>query len=153
MKRVAQCHCGGVKVTCEGDPAEVFMCSCTLCQRRTGAPVHIGAWFDNDKVSIEGETKAFTRTTGDRGIQATFHFCPTCGTSVWWGRREEGFMAGMTGIAGGCFADPNFPPPTYSVYEKHRHPWIVPPKETERFEESFPPELGMKFMFTPDKGK
>ena len=57
MTRVAECHCGQVKLTCEGEPHPVLMCSCQLCQRRTGSPVHIGAWFDMDSVTFEGVTK------------------------------------------------------------------------------------------------
>ncbi len=128
MTRIAQCHCGQVTLTCEGDPNPVVMCSCQLCQRRTGAPVHIGAWFDMEKVTFEGETKEFTRTTGDQGMAATFNFCPECGTSVWWGGQSEGMLANRVGIASGCFADPDFPPPTIAIYDKRRHPWIPTPE-------------------------
>ncbi len=128
MTRIAQCHCGKVKLTCEGEPNPVIMCSCQLCQRRTGSPVHIGAWFETEHVTIEGKTTEFTRTSGDRGMKATFNFCPVCGTSIWWGHPlTDGPFAGKIGIAGGCFADSNFPPPTIAIYDKRRHPWIPVP--------------------------
>ena len=146
MTRVAQCHCGQVRLSCEGEPDPILMCSCELCQRRTGSPVHIGAWFLIEDVTIEGETKQFTRTTGDRGTEATFNFCPVCGTSVWWGGRTAGFLAGRIGIAGGCFADSNFPPPTHAFYDKRRHPWITPPAETQCFLEYPTPEVMATFM-------
>lgn len=133
--RVAQCHCGQVKITCTGEPYPVFMCNCTLCQRRTGSPVHIGAWWPMEDVTIEGTTKSFTRTTGEQGMEATFNFCPECGTSVWWGGQTdgEGPLVGYYGIAGGCFADPEFPPPTHSLYERTKHPWINAPSGTPCF--------------------
>jgi hypothetical protein len=102
------------------------MCSCELCQRRTGSPIHIGAWFLVEDVKIEGETKEFTRTSGDAGMPVTFNFCPNCGTSIWWGNVSEA-LTGRIGIAGGCFADSEFPPPTVAIYEKRRHPWIALP--------------------------
>lgn len=34
-------------------------------------------------------------------------------------------MPGLTAIAVGAFADPNFPPPEYSVYEGWKHGWIA----------------------------
>ena len=136
---VARCHCGQVTVTCSGDPYPVFMCNCTLCQRRTGSPIHIGAWWPMADVTIEGETREFTRTTGEQGMAATFNFCPACGTSIWWGGQTEGDgpLVGYYGIAGGCFADPDFPIPTHSLYERSKHRWVDSPEETVCFEASF----------------
>ncbi|HSG90629.1 MAG TPA: GFA family protein [Pseudomonadales bacterium] len=146
MTRIAQCHCGQVRLTCEGEPDPVLMCSCELCQRRTGSPIHIGAWFRIEDVRLEGETKAFTRTSGDMGREATFNFCPVCGTSVWWGGRSEGFLAGRIGIAGGCFADADFPPPTHAFYDKRRHPWVAVPAGIPCYLEGPPPEDMATFM-------
>ena len=133
MAHTARCHCGGVVLTCEGEPYPVIMCHCELCQRRTGAPFHIAAWFRVDAVVFEGETHEFTRTTGDLGKPMTFNFCPVCGTSVWWTSVSGGALADKVGIAGGCFADPDFPPPTASIYEKRRHPWVQPPPDIPCF--------------------
>jgi len=128
MTRVAQCHCGQVKITCEGEPDPVLMCSCQLCQRRTGSPIHIGAWFRLEDVVIEGETKQFMRQ-GDQRNAVTFNFCPTCVTSIWWPNPmgDASPLAGRIGIAGGCIADPDFPPPSAAFYQKRKHPWISTP--------------------------
>lgn len=146
---VAECHCGQVKITCTGEPYPVFMCNCTLCQRRTGSPLHIGAWWPMGDVTIEGTTKAFTRTTGEQGMEVTFNFCPECGTSIWWGGQTEGTgpLVGHYGIAGGCFADPDFPPPTHSVYERTKHRWINAPEGTPCFEALFDdPAVGAELV-------
>lgn len=128
MTRVAQCHCGQVKVTCEGEPDPVVMCHCRLCQRRTGVPFQIGAWFPAEAVRIDGETRPFARA-GDSGLESAVNLCPNCGTSIWW----KGFP-GKIGVAGGCFADPDFPQPTVSVYERSKHPWVSVPDGIPRFE-------------------
>ena len=140
MTRIAQCHCGQVKLTCEGDPNPVILCHCELCQRRTGSVIHLGAWFAATDVTFEGETKQFVRTSGDEGSEAEFHFCPTCGTSVFWPNREgvpEGPLAGRVGVAVGCFADPAFPAPTLSIYGKRRHSWVEQPEGMPSFVEGF----------------
>lgn len=31
----------------------------------------------------------------------------------------------------GAFADPDFPPPTVSVYEERMHPWVTLPADVE----------------------
>jgi hypothetical protein len=34
----------------------------------------------------------------------------------------------------GAFADPSFPPPTVSVYESRRHPWLAVPDAIEHLD-------------------
>jgi len=34
-------------------------------------------------------------------------------------------MPGVIAIAIGAFADPDFPPPEYSVYEERKHKWVT----------------------------
>ncbi|NKB33702.1 MAG: aldehyde-activating protein [Pseudomonadales bacterium] len=134
MTRVAQCHCGQLKANCVGDPYPVVICHCELCQRRTGSFFHVAAWFEKHKVTIEGEAKQFTRTIGDAGLSFTFNFCPECGTSLWWpAPSDSGAVAGKIGIAGGCFAEADFPAPTVSIYEKHQHAWIPTPEGVPSF--------------------
>jgi hypothetical protein len=41
---------------------------------------------------------------------------------------------GLVAVAVGAFADPGFPPPTVSVYEARRHPWVVVPEDLEHFD-------------------
>jgi hypothetical protein len=71
-------------------------------------------------VRIEGEHKVYGRIA-DSGSEIRFHFCPNCGSSVFW----EGDRSPTTcGIAVGCFADPDFPAPTSSGWEESMHPWL-----------------------------
>lgn len=133
--RIAKCHCGEVEITCLGEPDPVVICHCELCQRRTGSLFNIAAWFEQSDVIISGTTTEFTRTTGDAGLAFTFNFCPVCGTSIWWlPARPDGSLKDKIGVAGGCFADSNFPKPTVSIYEKHMHGWILPPSSTKSHE-------------------
>ena len=74
---------------------------------------------------IEGEP-AWKRTA-ESGNALTFHFCPTCGSTVFW--ESEGFP-GYVAVAIGNFADPNFPAPTIAVWEESRHPWVSLPPDT-----------------------
>ena len=63
------------------------------------------------------------------GRRVRFHFCPNCGTSLYW---EGDFNADLCGIAVGAFADPTFPPPLLSVYEQSRHEWVQLPDGVKR---------------------
>lgn len=120
MERVAQCHCGSLRVITSGEPVSHYLCHCKACQRRTGAVVHSGASFLTAQVRTEGPSKVYARVA-DTGFAVNFHFCPNCGTSVYWvsDKRPD-----HRGVAVGCFADPTFPIPTLSVWEESKHPWL-----------------------------
>ena len=117
--RTAHCACGQLRVEAQGEPLRVNLCHCIECQRRTGSPFGIGAWYAKHKVRIRGETKTFVRPIEDRTVSN--HFCPNCGGTVLWeASKREGHIA----IAVGMFGDPSFPPPARSIYEDSKHPWI-----------------------------
>lgn len=124
MERIAQCHCGSLRVRTSGDPVLVNMCHCRACQRRTGALAGSGAVFDNAQVTIEGSSKVFERD-GQEDRKVRFHFCPNCGTSMYW---HADIRPGWCIVAVGGFADPDFPPPSVSIYEETRHKWTMLPE-------------------------
>lgn len=119
--RIASCSCGQLRLTCQGEPGRVSMCHCLECQKRTGSVFSTQARFPRDGVSITGHTSIWARQ-GDSGGTATFHFCPTCGATVYW---EMDWAPDSLAIAVGAFADPTFPPPTVMVYEDRMHPWAL----------------------------
>lgn len=121
--RTASCHCGALRLACEGDPRFIAMCHCELCQRRTGTSYNLGAWFERSAVDTQGAEHTYTRTGDDSDVGIIFHFCPTCGTSVYW-NSPAGSLPEMLGVAVGCFADPDFPAPSLSVYGRRRHHWL-----------------------------
>lgn len=82
------------------------------------------ARFPAEAVTIEGESSTWTRT-GDSGGRAVHHFCPTCGSTVYY--QLEG-VPGTIGVPVGGFADPTFPAPRASVYNERRHSWVVVPE-------------------------
>jgi hypothetical protein len=125
MRRAA-CSCGQLSLTVEGEPSRVSMCHCLACQRRTGAVISNQARFRREQVTVSGQAAVWKRTA-ESGNALAFHFCPTCGSTVYW--EGEGFP-GYLAIAIGNFADPAFPPPTIAVWEEERHPWVVLPPDT-----------------------
>lgn len=118
--RTASCSCGQLSITCEGAPTRVSICHCLKCQRRTGSVYAVQARFPRDRVRVEGRSSNWSRT-GESGGTARFHFCPDCGATLYW---EPDTMPDLVLVAVGAFADPGFPPPGVSVYEKRQHPWV-----------------------------
>jgi hypothetical protein len=129
MTRRAACSCGQLHLTIEGEPSRIALCHCLDCQRRTGAVISNQARFSHEQVTIAGKTTAWTRKA-ESGNALTYHFCPTCGSTVYW---ENSAAPGLVTVAIGNFADPNFPPPNIAVWEQSRHAWVslppgMPPK-------------------------
>ncbi len=139
--RVASCNCGQLRVTTNGpDPDRVVMCNCYLCQKQTGSPFSVQARFPNEQVKIEGKSTAwkfpidgakpttYRTCAGSDGITnsaadvVTSHFCPVCGSTVYYFRKSD---PARTGVRIGAFADPTFPPPMGSGLEEYRHPWAL----------------------------
>lgn len=140
--RTASCNCGQLRVTCTGpDPDRVVMCNCYLCQKQTGSPFSLQARFPNEQVKIEGKSTAwkfpiegakptaYRTCAGSDGIAkdsaadlVTSHFCPTCGSTVYYYRKSD---PARTGVRVGAFADPTFPPPMGSGFEEYAHPWVM----------------------------
>ena len=111
----------------------IALCHCLACQRRTGAVISNQARFRRDQVEIAGNAAKWIRKA-ESGNAMTYHFCPTCGSTLFW--ENEGFP-GTVNVAIGNFADPNFPLPTIAVWEQSRHPWVSLPSDT-------PPKRAMK---------
>ena len=128
--RHAECSCGKLKVTCEGEPVRVSICHCLACQRRTGAPFAQQARWSADKVRIEGAAATFVRT-GDSGGTGTFRFCPSCGSTVYF---EIDKMPGFIAVPVGAFGDPHFPAPVVSFYEARKHGWVGVPDSIEHID-------------------
>ena len=59
--RFAACVCGQLTVSCTGEPAQVSLCHCLACQRRTGSTYGIAAFFPRESVVVAGDAKAYTR--------------------------------------------------------------------------------------------
>ena len=118
--RTARCGCGALSATCEGEPARRSLCHCLSCQRRTGSAFSLNSTWPEARVTIEGESRVYERI-GDEGHWGRSHFCPICGTTLFWRiERAPGFVY----VAVGCFADPAFPEPEIAVFSERGRPWI-----------------------------
>lgn len=119
--RTASCACGQLRVTCSGEPQKVSLCHCLDCQRRTGSAVGIAAFYPRDAVTAEGRSSSIRRIA-DSGRGIAFHFCPDCGSTVFW---EPEIRLEAIAVAVGAFANPSFPPPTQAVWQERAHPWVT----------------------------
>ena len=128
--RKASCCCGQLHVECDGEPIRVSVCHCHSCQRRTGSVFGAQARFPREHVRTFGQATTYTRL-GDSGNAIHFHFCPTCGSTVYYTlERAPDSIA----VALGAFGDPEFPAPKISVYEARKHAWVALPDGIEHLD-------------------
>lgn len=126
----AQCQCGGLRADIAGGAQPLTIaCHCAQCQRRSGSPFGVLAYFLKELVQIEGEAREFTRGSF-LGTSVTNGFCPECGSTVYV-LLEKNPM--MTGIPVGAFADSEFPTPAIAVWEQEKHHWVELPDGIHRF--------------------
>ena len=72
-------------------------------------------------VEVAGESNQWTRTA-DSGQTTTYHFCPTCGSTVYYG---GGNFPELVAIPLGALDDPYIvDSPDYSVWERRKHDWF-----------------------------
>lgn len=119
--RKAMCSCGALAIVAQGEPRKISVCHCLACQRRTGSAFGIAVFFATEATEVLGSSVVFSRI-GDSGKPVEFHFCPTCGSTVFW---DPAFRPGMRAVAFGCFEDKKGLEPTQSVYDAHRHSWAT----------------------------
>jgi hypothetical protein len=96
----------------------------------------VSAVFSQDgTVSVTGDTDVFNGLESNgvgtaNGDDVSYHFCPTCGSTVFWTFAGRPNVA----IAVGNFADPDFPAPTMELHAPLRHHWVRPVDGAEQFE-------------------
>jgi hypothetical protein len=121
MMRTASCSCGQLSVTPVGEPKEITVCHCLGCQQATGSVFGVYAfWPKSACVSIVGDANGWRRAS-DSGSWVESHFCPMCGSTVYWCTE---LAPDEIGVAVGNFGDPGFPAPTSAVWDCRRHPWV-----------------------------
>ena len=119
--RTASCRCGKLRATAAGEPVRVSVCHCLNCKKRSGSAFAIQARWPADQVAIEGQSKTHVMVA-DSGNSATFHFCPDCGSDVYY--VNDGKFDGQLAIPLGAFDDPFFATPRFSVWEERKHDWV-----------------------------
>ena len=123
--RAASCRCGQLSATVTGEPVRVSVCHCLNCKKRSGSAFAVQARWPRENVEIEGRSKTFV-IVADSGNRATFHFCPDCGSDVFYeidGKFDDKFND-LIAIPLGVFDDPYFAKPEYSVWEQRKHDWV-----------------------------
>jgi hypothetical protein len=133
----ARCSCGAVTLSLPEEPSKIVVaCHCIDCQRRTGAPFGVGAYYSADVVAISGTSKEFTHAAASGG-KIHNYFCPQCGSTVYWKLSN---LPALIGVAVGAMANPKYPAPVISVEEQTKHDWVHIDGAVEHFQQNYLPK-------------
>ena len=134
----ARCSCGAVTLSLPEKPSRIIVaCHCIDCQRRTGAPFGVGAYYPADVVTISGTSKEFTHAAASGG-KIHNYFCPQCGSTVYWKLSN---LPALIAVAVGAMAEPKYPAPVISVFEQWKHDWVQIDGAVEHFQQSMPQKV------------
>lgn len=122
-----QCQCGAIRYEASGEPAYHAMCHCRDCRRSSGAPATAWLLFARDAVAIMGTPSAYASSE-----LAQRHFCPTCGTGLFY--TNETVFPGMIDIQSATLDDPDAFPLQVHVQVAERLGWMEHAHQLPQFE-------------------
>ena len=126
--RDAACSCGQLRLEADGDPIRISVCHCLACQRRTGSAFGVAGAVPGGTSARHRPPHRVRAALRRRRRGAAVPLLPGCGGTVFY---TTGDAPDLIAVPVGAFADPSFPPPTVSVYESRRHPWVALPDAIE----------------------
>lgn len=106
-----------------GPARAMMLCTCTECQKVTGAGHSGVAIFNRADVEISGPLTAFARKA-DSGATLTRYFCPTCGTPVY---AETSRWTGAILLPPGFFGGGGWFAPKQVIFHRSHLEWDVLP--------------------------
>jgi hypothetical protein len=117
-------------VTVNGDPTMRGICSCLECQKLTGSAFYYHGYWPKSAARTDGQSTVWRRSS-EAGRWVDSYFCPICGSAVY---SYAEFDPDSICVSIGSFAAPSFPSPQYSIWERHKHPWVEAPQSCEKMD-------------------
>jgi hypothetical protein len=112
-----QCHCGAVRYEMPAETAHKAICHCSDCRRHAGAPMVAWGLVGKDQLTVEGETTEYASSENGRR-----HFCPKCGTSLFY--TNEVIFPGKVDVQIATLDDPDEIAPEVQIQAAERIGWV-----------------------------
>ena len=123
------CLCGAVRFKVRGQPINVRICHCRLCQKAMGGPFFARALFDQTAISVDGPIGCHPSSEHLERV-----FCRQCGSRI--GSWRVNGTAG--GLALALFDDRNAFQPTEHIWVSEKIDWVRIADDLPQFAEAPP---------------
>ena len=134
MNITGGCFCGHVTYRATVDPAQVFICHCTDCQRHSGTAYGVVVGVEAGQFQqLSGVLKTYDKIA-DSGTVRVLAFCPECGTRIH--ATSAGEPDGFMGLRLGTVDQRDRLPPTAQVFCRSALGWVADLNAVPRFEGS-----------------
>lgn len=122
------CHCGALRYEVTGEPVYKALCHCGDCRRHAGAPAVGWAAFPAGALTVRaGTTKIYASSENGRR-----HFCPECGTGLFY--YNERTLPGLVDLQIATLDDPEAMAPDIHVQAAERLSWMTRAHELPAFD-------------------
>lgn len=129
------CACGAVRYECSSEPARIYHCHCTDCQKATGTAFHTGLLVPREATRFTAsQPRTWDRPT-DSGNVVTEAFCDTCGAPIYV--CSTGRPAHMS-LKAGSLDDPQAVRASTQIWTRSAVPWHDTCLATDRHEAAVP---------------
>ena len=133
MSSTARCACSHISITLSGERAYHVVCHCTDCKRRTGSAFGLSLYFKRTQIVEQaGATRVYAFHNQRQDNDQERHFCPICGTTLFW---YTSTLPDLVGISGGCFGEESFGEPRASYTHSKKLPWVGLPETCKAVDE------------------
>lgn len=110
------CLCGACRYEAAGEPIDVRVCHCHLCQKATGAPLYARVRMPGTAVTISGPVGWYP--SSDIILRG---FCPKCGTSL-FSKRADGRTISLLM---GSLDEPDRFAPSAHIWTSSKQAWLA----------------------------
>jgi hypothetical protein len=122
------CQCGAVRYRVEGEPVHGALCHCRDCQQSSGAPVVAWTAFPAERFELIAGAATVFNSSGS----AMRHFCPICGTGVYY--TNEAVLPGLVDIQTATLDSPEALAPQVQIQTAERIGWMTELADLPEFE-------------------
>jgi hypothetical protein len=109
------CLCGALRYIARGEPINMRVCHCRLCQRAIGAAFNARVLMPLRSVALHGPVGRYHSTP-----ELVRGFCTACGTTVFSERRATGVI----GLTCGSLDKAGLFQPADHIWTSSQQPWV-----------------------------
>lgn len=126
------CHCGAIRYEVQGEPLTHAICHCSDCRRHAGAPFVSWTMYPIGSLQVTAGTPKIYASS----VQGRRHFCPDCGTGLFY--FNDSMLPGIVDIQSATYDDPDAVPARAHIQVAERVRWVERAHELPMFDR-FPP--------------